>query len=380
MMRSSSPSKISRICLTDMSYNKSKRILMIAAFGRGDDGMSFASCVLRDEWRSQGLRLDIVDFFENGGSGVGVSAINKVRATFKNRKLAKRYIKDCDAVYFTPKLSPLGFISLISYYKMCIKHDKPYTLHIHGRALIDTYNNNNWIKKYIRKYIGLAHSNIALTGKLKDEMYELFGCGRFDVVGNFAQDEVMLQKEELKAKREIAKRQPLGICYMSNVIESKGIFDLIDAVGGDAKYTLKIAGRVFPDEKARFESCLKQYGNIKYLGFVTRDEKRKLLMDSAIFCLPTRYPTEAQPISIIEALCMGGIIVSTDLPGIVDTLGENYPKELYVQKDAGDIRRALDMIYEDPEGMFERVNANLDEYQKEFSVVKFAQKIYGCVV
>jgi glycosyltransferase involved in cell wall biosynthesis len=379
-MRSSSLSRISRIYLTDMSYDKSKKILMIAAFGRGDDGMSFASCVLRDEWRAQGLNPDIVDFFENGGSGVGVSAQNKIRATFKNRKLARGYIKDCDAVYFTPKLSPLGFISLVSYYKMCIKHKKPYTLHIHGRALIDTYNNHKWIRRYIRKYIGLAHSNIALTGKLKDEMYELFGCGKFDVAGNFAQDDVMLRPDEIEAKRKIAKSQPLSICYMSNVIESKGIFDLIDAVGGDEKYTLKIAGRVFPDEKARFEKYLEKYGNIEFLGFVTKDEKRRLLMESAVFCLPTRYPTEAQPISIIESLCMGGMILSTDLPGIVDTLGENYPKELYVQKDAADIRRALSLIYENPHEMFERVNANLAEYQKEFSVVRFAQNIYGCVV
>ena len=153
-----------------MSYDITKKILMIAAFGRGDDGMSFASCRLRDEWQAQGVPIHVVDFFENGGSGVGVAAMDKIRATFKNRRLAKRYIKDCDAVYFTPKLSPLGFISLVSYYKMCLKNNKPYTLHIHGRALIDTYKNNKWIRPYVRRYISAAHSNIALTVKLKEEM------------------------------------------------------------------------------------------------------------------------------------------------------------------------------------------------------------------
>lgn len=351
--------------------------MMIAAFGRGDDGMSFASCKLREVWQANGVPIMSVDFFDNGGSGVGVSAINKIKATFINKRLAKRYIKDCEAVYFTPKLSPLGFYSLISYYKMCLKHDKPYALHIHGRALIDTYNNHKWIRKHIRKYISLAHSNIALTQKLKREMRELFGCGKFDVVGNFALDEMMLKPEEMEQKKQIMSKKPMQICYMSNVIESKGIFELIEAVGGDEKYALKIAGRIFPDEKARFEKCLEEYDNIEYLGFVSSGEKKKLLMESAVFCLPTRYPTEAQPIALIEALCMGCIVAATDLPGIVDTLGESYPKELFVEKDTEDIRETLDMIYDSPQEMFDKISAHLPEYHKAFSLEKFAEEIYG---
>lgn len=362
-----------------MIYDKEKKILMIAAFGKGDDGMSFASCRLRDKWQAKGVPILSVDFFENGGSGVGISAINKILATFKNKRLAKSYIKECDAVYFTPKLSPLGHISLISYYKMCIKNAKPYSLHIHGRALIDTYNNHKWLRKSIRKYISKAKTNIALTSKLKEEMESLFGCGHFDVVGNFAQDEIMLKESEKAKKLKVINGKPMQICYLSNVIESKGIFELIDAVGGDDKYTLKVAGRIFPDEKNRFEAYLKEYKNIEYLGFISAGDKRKLLMESALFCLPTRYPTEAQPITIIEALCMGCIVISTDLPGIVDTLGEDYPSELYVQKDTKDILRALKLL-ENPENMYNDIIKNLEKYQKEFSLSVFAKNIYESVL
>ena len=362
-----------------MKYNTDKKILMIAALGKGNDGMSFASCALRDEWIKQGVQINIVDFFDNGGSGVGVSAANKILATFRNKRLAKSLIKDCDAVYFTPKLSMLGFISLISYYKMCIKNEKPYILHIHGRALIDTYNNYKWLRKSIRKYISQAKSNIALTSKLKEEMESLFGCGRYDVVGNFAQDEIMLKESEKKEKLEVIKNKPMQICYLSNVIESKGIFELIEAVGGDENYILKVAGRVFPDEKNRFEAYLKKYSNIEYLGFISAGDKRKLLMESALFCLPTRYPTEAQPIALIEALCMGCIVVSTNLPGIVDTLGDDYPSQLYIQKDTKDILRALGLL-KNPETIYNDIVINLEKYQKEFSLTVFAKKIYGCVI
>jgi glycosyltransferase involved in cell wall biosynthesis len=363
-----------------MNYSTDKKILMIAALGKGDDGMSFASCALRDSWQEIGVPIDCVDFFDNGGSGVGVSKINKIRATFINKSLAKKHINNCDAVYFTPKLSPLGFISLISYYKMCLKYGKPYTLHIHGRALIDTYKKNKWLQPLIRKYISKAHCNIALTSKLRDEMYELFGCGNFKVVGNFAEDALMLKKDEKDKKREIVESDPLSICYMSNVIESKGIFELIEAIGSNDKYSLKIAGRVFPDEKIRFDECLKKYDNIEYLGFVTKDEKRKLLMESTVFCLPTRYPTEAQPISIIESLCMGGIVVATPLPGIVDTLGEDYPDKLYVEKDTKEIAECMDYIYNHRLEIYDTLDNKLEDYQQQFSLDEFAKKIYDCVV
>lgn len=362
-----------------MKYSTDKKILMIAAFGKGNDGMMFASCALRDSFIEAGVPINCVDFFENGGSGVGVSNINKVKATFLNFNLAKKYIDNCDAVYFTPKLSVLGFISLIRYYKLCIKYGKPYTLHIHGRALIDTYKNNKWLQPLIRKYISKAHCNIALTSKLRDEMYELFGCGNFKVVGNFAEDELMLRDDEKTIKREIVESDPLQICYMSNVIESKGIFELIDAVGGNNKYRLKIAGRVFPDEKSRFDECLRKYDNIEYLGFVTKDEKRKLLMDSTVFCLPTRYPTEAQPIAIIESLCMGGIVVATPLPGIVDTLGEDYPQKLYVEKDTNEIKECMDYIYNHRVEIYGEINGKLINYQNQFSLKEFAKKIFDCV-
>ena len=166
---------------------------------------------------------------------------------------------------------------------------------------------------------------------------------------------------------------------MSNVIESKGIFDLIEAIGSDERYVLKIAGRIFPNEKIRFEKCLKEHSNVEFIGFVSNEEKKKLLMESAVFCLPTRYPTEAQPIALIEALCMGCIIVATDLPGIVDTLGETYPKELFVEKDAQEIKSVLEKLYDKPDDIYQRIHDNIENYQKEFSLKNFAKKIYGCV-
>lgn len=352
---------------------------MIGALGQGKDGMSQATIVLKDAWQRMGISLDIVDFFDNGGSGVGVKAKDKILATFRNKRLASKYIKNVSSVYMTPKLSLLGYISCITYFKMCIKHDVPFTLHFHGRAFSKTYNKYPFLRPAIRKYAKLAACNIALTQSLKDEILDSGIGGKWAIVGNYAQDFMMLDVADIEYKKQVYLNKPLKICYLSNIIESKGIFELMEAVSCDERFNLLIAGRIFPDEKIRFDELLARSSNIDYLGFVSGDEKHEMLKSSAIMALPTQYPTEAQPISLIEGICMGCIIIATTHIGIMDTLGKDYPIELFVERDTKDIKDRLNSLYETDcrQGMY--VLDNLIKYQKEFSVDKYANAIHDCM-
>ncbi len=55
-------------------------MLIIGALGDGPDGMSQATIVLRDIWLERGVPLQVVDFFDNGGAGVGVNPFTKIRS------------------------------------------------------------------------------------------------------------------------------------------------------------------------------------------------------------------------------------------------------------------------------------------------------------
>lgn len=48
------------------------------------------------------------------------------------------------------------------------------------------------------------------------------------------------------------------------------------------------------------------------------EQKRELLKKCYLFALPTRYPNEGQPISILEAMGNGMFIITTDHAGIPD--------------------------------------------------------------
>ena len=59
---------------------------------------------------------------------------------------------------------------------------------------------------------------------------------------------------------------------------------------------------------------------VRYLGPVVGEAKRRVLEISDFFLLPTRYFTEGQPVSIIEAMAYGCVVVSTDYRAIPDLL------------------------------------------------------------
>ena len=349
------------------------KVLLIAAFGEGKDGMSHASIVLRDEWKHMGVAMDSVDFFENGGAGVGISANKKVMSTYANFKLAKKYIKDAKVVYITPKMSLFGFLSCIPFYRLCLANKVPYTLHFHGRGLQQNFHKPLFPRKRMQYYVKKARSNIALTPSLKEEMMALMPEGRWDVVGNFS--DLMLKDDEMEQKRKSYQQKPLQIVYMSNIMEGKGIFELIDAVKNDDRFKLKIAGAVFPEEKERFDAVMKDAKNIEYLGFVYGEDKRNLLKESAVFALPTAYKNEAQPISMIEALCLGCVVLTTTLPGIVDTLGESYPQSLYIKKDVENLKVKLTELYDTNCKEGEVILDRIKDVQRPFSVPHYAKQI-----
>jgi len=197
-------------------------ILMIAAFGQGRDGMSHASCALRDAWRQKRIGFEAVDFFENGGAGVGVKASDKIKSTIRNRRIAKDLAKEATACYITPKLSPLGFLSCIPYFRLCRKNKLPYTLHFHGRALLGTYQKHILLRPAIKKWISCAHKNIALTPSLQKEMQQLLGgAGDWTAVGNFAGNDMMAWGA-IEAAKERGLRVPedIAVAGFDNVLYS----------------------------------------------------------------------------------------------------------------------------------------------------------------
>jgi glycosyltransferase involved in cell wall biosynthesis len=81
------------------------------------------------------------------------------------------------------------------------------------------------------------------------------------------------------------------------------------------------------NEKAEFDQKLAQPGMadmVQYLGFVSGDQKNQLLREVDVFCFPTYYENENQPVNLIEAMAFGLPILTTRWRSLPELFPANY--------------------------------------------------------
>jgi glycosyltransferase involved in cell wall biosynthesis len=120
---------------------------------------------------------------------------------------------------------------------------------------------------------------------------------------------------------------PFEILFLGLGSREKGLFDTIDALATlnsrrPGTYRLTFAGGFAShDEKIQFQSRAAEHGDaIRYAGFADEAQKQRLYAAADLFCLPTSYPQEGQPLAILEALANDLPIVTTRwraIPGML---------------------------------------------------------------
>jgi len=143
------------------------------------------------------------------------------------------------------------------------------------------------------------------------------------------------------ADLEQAGRDPhiITVLYLAHCTRDKGLFDTAAGVlraneklaANQSLLSLKliVAGAfVRPDEKVEFEHIMASpVGRkiVSYLGFVSGEQKQVALEQADVFCFPTYYSNENQPVNLIEAMAFGLPLVTTRWRSVHEMLPPGYP-------------------------------------------------------
>lgn len=133
----------------------------------------------------------------------------------------------------------------------------------------------------------------------------------------------------------------ITILYLSNLIESKGFWDILEAgniLQNTLNYKIKLifAGKFLEDKddkiaknsheaKNIFFQKLKEYNLencTQYFEGLYGEEKSKIFSESHFFVLPSYYCNEGQPVSVLEAIAYGCVPIVTNyrlIPMMVNT-------------------------------------------------------------
>ena len=140
---------------------------------------------------------------------------------------------------------------------------------------------------------------------------------------------------------------PLQLGFLSNITFEKGIVEFFDVLATlnrrGIDYRAHIAGPVAPEAQASFERLLESTPHVQYAGPVYGEAKERFYRQLDIFLFPTRYPNEAEPLVIYEALRRGVHVLACDRGSIAEMLRDGagliLPREGPVEAAALHIER-----------------------------------------
>jgi glycosyltransferase involved in cell wall biosynthesis len=151
-----------------------------------------------------------------------------------------------------------------------------------------------------------------------------------------------INKKEFDIVR--AKKKPNSIITVSRLIESKRIFDVIEAAKILPHVNFIIIGSGPLKEKV--ETAIKDIKNIKLEGFVENHATiKKMIKESSLFCHPSI--SEGFGIVIIEAAAAGTPFVCADIAVLKEVSKGGVGGLLFRQKDYKDMAKKIESLLND---------------------------------
>ncbi len=200
-------------------------------------------------------------------------------------------------------------------------------LHWHGVGLGEwlktkAYAPERWLTQWL---LGRADLSVVLAPELAEDAQAL-SPRRTAVVPNG-----LPSPKALAGALDRVQTERTEILFLGQCSRAKGLFDALQAVVAlDKKhpgyFRLTVAGD-FPsaEEKAAFLAAVAPVAKaVRYVGPVDEPNKRALFAASDVFCFPTYYPHEGQPLVLIEALASDVPIVASRWRAIPSMLPSEF--------------------------------------------------------
>ena len=304
------------------------KLLVLAQTPPPVHGQSIMVKALVDGLPSVGIEVIHVEMrLSNSSDDIGRWRPGKVfsvaRAALAARRLARQ--KGCDALYYVPAPAKRGALYRdVLAMGLCRDRGRALALHWHAPGL------GAWLgaratpveRALALRALGNADLSVVLGPELEADAAAL-SPRRVAIVPNGLPDPGPFIPHTQGATCELL--------FLGLGSREKGLHDLVDAVSQlnarlPGAFRLTFAGG-FPNSTDRraFEDRTRGSGDVvRWVGFADEIQKRNLLTSSDIFCLPTTYANEGQPLALIEALAYDLRVVTTRwraIPGMMPEKG-----------------------------------------------------------
>lgn len=243
---------------------------------------------------------------------------------------------------------------------------KKVVIHLHGGKFDIYYGQAFSIEKVIIRYgFSLADRVVVLSSELLRKIITFCDSKKVLVILNSVQ--VPSQKEiPINKKSNI----PHNILFMGDLISRKGVYDLLEAIkltgldNSQIKVLLCGNGEIEKVKKHVADLGLEKIVNVS--GWVTGQEKKKLLDEAYLYVLPSYH--EGLPMGILEAMAASTPVISTPVGGIPDAVRDGYNGFLVPVNSPKALATKIERLLAD-EKLWVRLSKNaFDVIKNKFSI------------
>ena len=297
------------------------KVLFIAPIPTPINGQSKASKVLLDKLLYDELDVSIVNLSKSSLKN-GFNSLKRLFDIFYILVKVWKKRKNNDIIYLSLAESFFGNLRDLFIYAICYKSRHKIFIHMLGGAGMKKILEGKGVQQKINRFFINQIAGVIVEGSVNFEVFsKVISVKKIRIIPNFAENFLFVSDEEIKAK--FSNKQSIQILYLSNLISGKGYDELADAFIQLEEVYRKQVNIVFVggfesiESENEFLSKIKNHNGLNYIGkFIDGEKKRELYCQSQVFCLPTYYPFEGQPISILEAYATGCVVITSNHSGI----------------------------------------------------------------
>jgi glycosyltransferase involved in cell wall biosynthesis len=257
--------------------------------------------------------------------------------------------------------------------RVCRWFNKKTILHMHGHDFDSFYRNNKpYLKRYIKNSVSKSNLVIVLSDYWKRFLDSEFANLRSEILHNGI--DVKAYQISIKNPTEFTK-----YLFMGRLGERKGVYDLIKAIDiivnqyGRKELKFYLAGDGDLDKVEKIINSQNLADNVKILGWLNNDDKRKILKEVETVVLPSYE--ENLPMALIEAMACGKVIISTYAGGIPDLVKPDFNGYLFNAGDIDQLVKYILFVNENPNIMMPICQNNIDTINEKFNLDTLSVKL-----
>lgn len=237
--------------------------------------------------------------------------------------------------------------------------------HLHNKG-VSSFS-RIYFNKILYKYVFYNSKVILLSDLLFPDIQELVSCNNVFICPNGLPD--------LQNKSDFPQNQiVVNFLFLSNLIESKGVFDLLNAckILHSKGYTFNctIIGSDGDLSSCDINETIDSYGLlgiVNCLGPKFHSEKNIYFSNADIFIFPTFYSNECMPLVLIEAMQYSLPIITTFEGGIPDLVIDGKTGFLVPQRDVKSLVARMQILIDSPQLRLEMGKAGRNNYENKFT-------------